>query len=187
MLSLKRRFISQGFLSLSVILSLICIALSLRAEPPSQVSPTYPAWRTYCDKEYGFSLKYPPDYVILPETDRRVDGGPSVVHRVRFQDRKVLTWQTAHLEPPLFTVEVFKTSTLDLKEWLKSVEWIRPTDTVDSFHLKGAKEGYRVRNMIQLAPNEFYYASGNKYVYRLTPLGPHGPDMVASFRFESGR
>jgi hypothetical protein len=143
-------------------------------------------WQRYSDKTYGFSIQYPGAYVILSERDDQADGGPERLHRVRFQDREVASWQTANLEPPKFTVEVFKRGGASLRDWLQSLQWIASTDSVESFHVEGAREGLRVRNMQQLAPNEFYYVSTEKYVFRLTPLGEHGPGMLASFRVKAG-
>jgi len=145
-------------------------------------------WRMYDDKTYGFSIKYPRQFVILPEKGEQVDAPAGRVYRVRFQDKKVASWQTADLEPPQFMIEVFKAKGgLSLRDWLESAQWIGQSDTVEPFEVKGAREGLSIRLMQQLAPNEFYYAATERYVFRLTPLGIHGPEMLASFRLKPGK
>lgn len=42
-------------------------------------------------------------------------------------------------------------------------------------------EKWLVRFPLMMAPNEFYFFASEKYVYRLTPLGPHGQEMLGSF------
>jgi hypothetical protein len=144
-------------------------------------------WRMYVDKNYGFSIKYPRQFVILPEKGGQAEVPFGRLHRVRFQDKKVASWQTADLEPPQFMIEVFGAGGADsLTDWLQSAQWVGPGDAVEPFEIEGAREGLRVRLMQQLAPNEFYYVATEKYVFRLTPLGVHGPDMLASFRLKAG-
>ncbi len=151
------------------------------------VSDWGPRWRMYDDKTYGFQIKYPRQFVILPEKGERGEAPAGRVHRVRFQDKKVASWQTADLEPPQFMIEVFKAdNAVSLRDWLESAQWIGQGDTVEPFEVKGAREGLRVRLMQQLAPNEFYYVATERYVFRLTPLGIHGPEMLASFRLKPG-
>jgi hypothetical protein len=145
-------------------------------------------WRVYDDKSYGFSIKYPRQFVILPEKGGQGTDAAGRLHRVRFQDRKVASWQTADLEPPQFTIEVFKADgASSLREWLERAQWVGQGDAVEPFEVEGAREGVRVRLMQQLAPNEFYYVATEKYVFRLTPLGPHGPAMLASFRLKAAQ
>jgi hypothetical protein len=143
-------------------------------------------WRVYDDKSYGFTIKYPRQFVILPEKGGQGTDAAGRLHRVRFQDRKVASWQTADLEPPQFTIEVFQADgASSLREWLERAQWVAAGDTVEPFEVGGARDGVRVRLMQQLAPNEFYYVATEKYVFRLTPLGPLGPDMLASFRLKA--
>jgi hypothetical protein len=143
-------------------------------------------WLVYNNTDYGFSLKYPETFVIMKEPRDSAQGFPLRLHRVRFQDKQLSLAETAALEPPQFAVEVFKRDdSASLKNWLKSVQWLSSTDSVESFHVEGAREGVRIDKMEQLAPNQFYYVATKQYVFRLTPLGEHGPDMVASFRLKT--
>jgi hypothetical protein len=184
---LRRRFVAQALLFVAAATIPTFTAEGSRAWSSRRLTEddSSAGWRMYTDKTYGFSIKYPRQYVVLPERDGQAEGGPARLHRVRFQDRKIASWQTANLEPPQFTIEVFEGgASASLRDWLQSLKWVRPTDTVESFEVEGAKEGVRLRSMQQLAPNEFYYVATEKYVYRLTPLGEHSPQMLASFRLK---
>ena len=191
MLNRSRRRVAARALLLVMALAVLTFGAYPRQAWSSggrMVSDWGPKWRMYEDKTYGFSIKYPRQFVILPEKGEHGDAPVSRVHRVRFQDRKVASWQTADLEPPQFMIEVFKTDgAAPLKDWLQSAQWIGQSDTIEPFEVEGARDGLRVRLMQQLAPNEFYYVATEKYVFRLTPLGPHGPEMLATFRLKPGK
>ena len=62
---------------------------------------------------------------------------------------------------------------------------MKSQDTVEEVTLDGAGDALRVRRAILLAPNEFYYFSTERYVYRLTPLGLYSGDMLGSFQLPS--
>lgn len=139
-------------------------------------------WLVYQNKTHDFSIKYPRDFVILRE---RADAPrrPKLLARVRFQDRKVLSYETADLEPPQLTVEVFENKdSLGLREWLNAVDWVAPGDTVEPLRLEGAREALRVTIPRLMAPNEFHFYSAGPRVFRLTALGPRGASMLSTFR-----
>lgn len=142
-------------------------------------------WRTYTDKAYGFSIKYPDTLIVLREPKSQPVTTPRFVHRVRFQDKQLASAQTADLEPPQFSIEVLEhNGSAPLREWLRSNAQIGADDTVELVHLDGAEDGLRLRYAVQLAPNDFYYFARGKYIFRLTPLGLHGEEMLNSFRFD---
>jgi hypothetical protein len=171
--------------------ALMLFACAGRAQdggPSSAGAEATAGWRTYVDKAYGFSIRYPETYVILREPKSQPVATPRVAHRVRFQDRQLASGQTADLEPPQFSIEVFEPSGSEpLRDWLQFAVHIGADDSVEPVHLDGAGEGLRVRNAMQLAPNDFYYFARGKYIFKLTPLGSHGEQMLNSFRFRLNR
>jgi hypothetical protein len=139
-----------------------------------------PGWQTYSDETYRFAVGYPADLGILPETNVLSAGA---VTRVRFQDARLFSTPFAELEPPRFTVEVFRiAAATSLKNWLTSGGRLPADATTTSVALGGAQEGMRVQLRQQLAPNEFYYFATTQFVYAVTPLASAAPDMLASFR-----
>jgi hypothetical protein len=144
-------------------------------------------WLIYTDTAYGFSIKYPDTYVILPEPTPLPATTPPVVHRVRFQDKQRASGQFANREPAQFAVDVFELDpVVPLHDWLQSAGLVPARATVEQVHLDGAGEGWRVRRPVLMAPNESYFFATEEYVYRLTPLGPHSQDMLASFQLSPG-
>lgn len=142
-------------------------------------------WLVYQNKTHDFSIKYPRDFVILRERadDAHAPRRPKLLARVRFQDRKVLSYETAELEPPQLSVEVFENKdSLGLRDWLNEVDWAAPGDTVEPLRLEGAREAVRVTSPRLMAPNEFYIYRAGPRVFRLTPLGRRGAVMVSTFR-----
>ena len=135
-------------------------------------------WLVYQDETYKFSISYPDVYVLLPEIDLLRDIDPDLVHRVRFQDADLAKGDTADLEPPQFSVEIFKSTVSSLEAFL---DIKLPGARREPFKI-GDLQGYRVSTNLLLAPNEFYFFSGNGYVYKLTPLGAYSQEMLASFK-----
>jgi len=155
-------------------------------EQPS-VSEGPSEWLTYTDPAYGFSIKHPDTYVILPEPSPLPASTPPVMHRVRFQDEGRASGQYADRDPAQFAIGVFELdSPLPLRDWLQSVGLVPARATVEQVHLDGAGEGWRVRRPVLMAPNESYFFATEKYVYKLTPLGPHSQDMLTSFQLPPG-
>jgi hypothetical protein len=140
-------------------------------------------WQTYTDSAYGFSVQYPEEYVILAEAILPTSTRPPAVQRVRFQDKQIAAGQFADFEPARFSIEVFeRRPAVALGDWLRSDDVVPAGASVTPVQIEGAQEALRVALRQQLAPNEFVYVLAGRYVYRLTPLGQHGEDMLASFR-----
>lgn len=138
-------------------------------------------WLTYQDKSYGFSISYPDTYVILEEIEFLKDADPGLVHRVRFQDKKLATGETAKFELPKFSVEVYEKPDIETLQAFIAAKG--PGWTVESFQV-GDLQGYRVRTNLMMAPNEFYFFEGGSYIYKLTPMGEYSQEMLQSFRIE---
>jgi len=138
-------------------------------------------WLTYQDKSYGFSISYPDTYVILDEIELLKDIDPVLVHRVRFQDKKLASGDTAKFELPQFTIEVYEKPAIDTLQAYIGAKI--PGWTVESFKL-GDLQGYRVSSNRLVAPNEFYFFEGSKFIYKLTPMGPYSQEMLQSFKIE---
>jgi hypothetical protein len=143
-------------------------------------------WRSYRNRDYGFSLRYPSEYVVLRERKGEAGAGPRALARVRFQERGRAAGQFADLEPPQFSVEVFEPAGRgSLREWLREAGWLDERDAAEAVELEGALEGLHVRKAAQMAPNEFYFYRTGRHLYRLTLLGEHSPAMLASFKLHA--
>ena len=141
------------------------------------------SWQTHIDATYGFAIGYPNDCVILKEGKLPTPTQLPAVQRVRFQQKEIAAGQFADLEPPRFTIHVFKRSSgRSLRDWLDSSGLLPLGSEISAVRLKGAGKGFRVGLRQQLAPNEFVYFATEKYVYGLIPLGPESGKMLASFR-----
>lgn len=150
----------------------------------SAAGPRYAveSWPTHTSERFGYSLRYPPGYVVLEDDLAGPWAGQhgNVVHRVRVVADAPDGSDDAALQPPAFTVEVFRnTSGVALNEWLRSDpagEGARITATPVA-----DRSGYLVELDRYIAPGRFYYVASGDHVYRLTPLGEHSQDVLISF------
>jgi hypothetical protein len=150
-------------------------------EPP--VGADNVNWLTYADSEFRFSIKYPDIFVILDEPKQPEGNVPELIHRVRFQDKSLLGVDTAALEPPQFSIEVFSNSAgLSLQEWLQQREMIPTNSQVEDFLIAG-QPGLIVTRMELIAPGQFVFIEDKGLVFRLTPLGSYSEEMLRSFQF----
>lgn len=146
--------------------------------------PTSPAptqWLTYRDERFGFSFQYPDSYVILEEIELLSQIDPNLVHRVRLLEKQLAESETAQLQPPNFSVEVFSNPTgLSLRQWIETVAALQGEQTSETI---GGAQCVRVTLTTLMAPNEFHFCSHGGYVYRLIALTPYQDEILASFRF----
>lgn len=138
-------------------------------------------WLSYVDNAFKFSIHYPDSYIILPEIEPQTDTtNLKPIHQVRFQDRQLATSDTAALQPAQFTVEVYTSSGLtSLKAFVQS-NLPFPNMTVAPYTY-GKLTGLSASTNRAMAPNEFYFFTGNGMIYKLTPLGPYSTEMLQSF------
>lgn len=149
--------------------------------PEPAAPPDARRWTTYVDRAHGFSLRYPDSVVILPESTPLPERRPPIVYRVRFMDKTVAASESAGLEVPDVTIEVFAPPTGPLRSWLSRYERLAPGREPETLAIAGAKEALRVRDPRQSAPNEFVYLATDKAVIAVIPLGADGETMAASF------
>jgi hypothetical protein len=152
-------------------------------------TPTMPAapagqttWSTYLDPVTGFSVRYPSEYVVLPEPRPLPDSTPRLVQRVRFQVKQIAAGQFADTEPSTFRVEVFDAPAGSLRTWLDANTRLPSGAVVQAVTAPQTREAARVTTPLLLAPNVFYYYLTARYVFYVVPLGPFTDDMLASFR-----
>ena len=176
-----------GWLSRVIVVSALLVGCDSEARkiggPTGQSSVLQTSsWQTHIDATYGFAIGYSNDCVILKEGKLTPTQLP-VVQRARFQQKEIAAGQFADLEPPRFTINVFKRSSgRSLRDWLDSFGLLPLGSEISAVQLKGAGKGLKVALRQQLAPNEFVYFATEKYVYGLIPLGPESGKMLASFR-----
>lgn len=137
-------------------------------------------WLTFHDQEYSFSINYPNSYKILRETGISMAGGPAAVLQVRFLDRQLASGDTAQLEISNFTITVFELGDQSLEAFIAKENQGAERETYTGRNMTG----FRVIFSQLFAPNEFYYFSADGYVFKLTPLGPYGQEMLSSFKIE---
>jgi hypothetical protein len=90
---------------------------------------------------------------------------------------------TANLEPPQLAIDVYENPQgLSLRDWVRSKGWLSADADITVIRLEGAAEGLRIAERSLLAPNEFYYYTTGKHVYRLVPLGQTGQDILSTFQ-----
>lgn len=144
-------------------------------------------WELYRNDTYGYEIRYPPNYVILPDyIVLEVAGNqePQPLHRVWFQDKELAEGETAAMEPPKFSIEIFDNkANRPIKGWLGE-EGLLEGFQVEAYTLAGV-EGVRVRSMFLMAPNEHIYLPQGNCIYKLTPLGRLAEKMLATFNFTS--
>ncbi len=138
------------------------------------------SWLTYRDQAHSFSIDYPDTYTILSETEPFNNADLELIHRVRFLDAQLAAGDTAEYEPPNFTVEIFTLGSQVLEELIDNDE----SGGEREVYTRGDLTGFRVYFKQLIAPNEFYYFSEHGYVYKLTPSGLYGEEMLHSFQIE---
>lgn len=142
--------------------------------------PVVVNWLSYQDRNFDYSIDYPDSYLVLTDEGLATASQPGLLSIVRFIDQKLAGVDTADLEIPQFTIEVFDTGDQTLEQF------------VDSHHARGELEvyqvgdlsGFRVQLQQLIAPNQFIYLTNNGYVFRLTPLGEYSQKMLASFKIQ---
>ena len=137
-------------------------------------------WLTYQDQTFRFSINYPEKLVILPENDPSAATQPEVIHQVRFLDQQLARGDTADLEIPDFTIEIYDLGNQTLEAFL---EVNLEQGELERYKL-GDLSGFRVYLNQMIAPNEFYYFADHGFVYKLTPLGMYGQEMLDSFQVQ---
>lgn len=151
------------------------------ASPAPDNAPTPTQWLTYTDQVFGFSISYPDTYVILDKPSSPETPPAGMVHQVRFQDKHLASGATADLEPPQFRIEVFDNAAgASLDQWLSDHQ-VTGTRTPAPI---GKQQGVQVSLNTMMAPNQFYYLAHGSYIYRLTPLGQYGIQMLGSFTLQ---
>ena len=135
-------------------------------------------WLTYQDQAFRFSIDYPESYSILPEEDLSLGSEYGRLLNLRFLDRQLADGDTADLEIPNFRIEVYDLRNQSLESFLEE-----NIDRGDREKIElGELIGIRVSFNQLIAPNEFYYFSGNGYVYKLTPMGLYSQEMLETFQ-----
>jgi hypothetical protein len=138
------------------------------------------SWLIYQDQDFHFSIAYPDSYTILPAQNSSAAGGPELLHVLRFLDHQLASGDTADFEIPNFTIEVFDLGSLTLENFLdQHIE----TGNREPVSL-GKLNGIRVSLDQLIAPNQFYYFTDQSFVYKLTPLGEYGQQMLESFQIK---
>jgi hypothetical protein len=150
------------------------------SDSPADQSAPLAGWSRYTDQQFGFSIAYPNTYVISNAAATSV-AAPNLVHQIWFQDKAIASGATAALEPPAFAVDVFANDdALALAQWLDANDPYG--DATRTAVTVGNTPGYKVALTSYIAPGQFYYVAAGKAVYRLTPLGQYGEEMLKSFR-----
>lgn len=144
--------------------------------PPASINEEPNTWLEYTDSTFNFSVNYPDTYVLWERPG--ATSIPELLGRVQFLDRVLAESETAALQIPNFSIEVFPLAPSgSLLEWLEANN-VRGTLT--SIRIN-ERDGYQASLLTLQAPNQFYYVADDRYVFRLIPLGVYGEQMLESF------
>jgi hypothetical protein len=139
-------------------------------------SPMPPAeWKTLRDTTLGFAISYPD--VLTP--NEAPGAQADALRSLHFFDSSRANQPGGNL--PQFSIDVFNNSgKLSLDQWLdaNAKDGMRQAMTIDN------QQGYQVTLPIEIAPNQFYYVISGGRVYKLTPLGEYGQQMLQSFKLQ---
>jgi hypothetical protein len=138
------------------------------------------SWITHQDQDHSFSIIYPDTYAILPDENPSAEAGPRLIHMIRFLDRQLASGDTADLEIPNFTIQIYDLGNLSLDTFLD--EYFELGNR-EPFSL-GGLYGIRVFFDQMIAPSEFYYFADQNHVYKLTPMGEYSQEMLESFKIQ---
>ncbi|HSL84897.1 MAG TPA: hypothetical protein VLF66_19135 [Thermoanaerobaculia bacterium] len=135
---------------------------------------------------HGFAFSYPASLILLAEPDPLPERRPPLVHRVRLLDRELAAGDTADLEPPQFSVEVYAGAEGPLRPWLQAHGRIPAGSAVEALEVPGAREALRVRDPRLLAPNEFYWYVAGRHILLVVALGSEGEAVHETFSLLGG-
>lgn len=139
-------------------------------------SPVPPAdWKILRDTNLGFAISYP-DVLTFTEAPGVQSDALRSLH---FLDSSRANQPGGDF--PQFSIDVFSNpGKLSLDQWLdaNANDGARQAMTIDN------QQGYQVTLPIEIAPNQFYYVISGERVYKLTPLGEYGQQMLQSFKLQ---
>ncbi|MCG8349864.1 MAG: hypothetical protein MI924_19025 [Chloroflexales bacterium] len=149
---------------------------SATTPPVGSISEQSNDWLKYTDSTFDFSVNYPDTYILWERPDETADS--DLLGRVQFLDRVLAESETAALQIPNFSIEVFHLAPSgSLLEWLEAHN---VKGTITSIRIN-EREGYQASLLTLQAPNQFYYVADDERVFRLIPLGMYGERMLESF------
>lgn len=143
-------------------------------------------WLVYRNEEFGFQVRYPSVYVLLPPSQTTMEGSeePRPVAEFLFQDQDLARGDTAAMEPPQFAIRIFANDAgLSVDQWLRQNEVLGTEEFQVEAYSLGGVEGVRLTSRLLMAPGRHIYVAKGRYVFQLTPLGEYSNQMLASFAF----
>jgi hypothetical protein len=138
-------------------------------------------WHVYHAEQYSLAFRYPPTYVPREDTPH-----PGQLLRISLLPPHAVGSPLEDLIPPAFAVDVYDNPVRrSIEQWLKErgIAQDKSRYSIEEVTIGGIP-GLRVTSQLMLAPNIFYYVAREGYVYRFTPLGLHGEQILESVRFE---
>jgi hypothetical protein len=141
-------------------------------------------WLTYSGENLGFTVAYPPDYVVRPmdaQTAAQFQPQPEAV--VDILEPAKANSDVAELEIPDLSIRVFALpADTSLEGWLDTTGLgSAASGAVLSAHQSNGLTGLRVCASTDIAPNCSVYFLGSGRVYQLTPSSQAGEAMLQTF------
>lgn len=150
-------------------------AVAIPSAPENTGDPA--GWPMYVDTAFGFTLRYPAAYAIVPEPAQPDPGVPDRLKQVRFLDKSLAASDTAQLQPADFAVEVFaNTANRSLEGWIDAQA---PAGQRTAATISG-HPAYLVTLPTQQYPNQFYYVAAGGLIYRVLASGRYAEAMLAT-------
>jgi len=145
-------------------------------------------WLTYSGENFGFTIAYPPDYVVRSmdaQTAAQFQPQPEAV--VDFLEPTKANSDVAELEIPDLSVRVFALPAGGtLESWLDSTGLgsVATGATLNAYQNSGLA-GLQVCASTDIAPSCSVYFLGSGRIYQLTPSSQAGEAMLQTFTLSS--
>ena len=139
------------------------------------------SWQTYVNKDFGFSIDYPPSVTVV---ESRTNGHGSLLLSVRLLGPEETSPVLRDRAPGRFALAVFANrERLALAAWLDANGWPFGAGLGDASSIEiGGAAALDIATGRMLAPNRYIYVASNGVIIRMAPIGSESERILNSFR-----